>query len=90
MEVILAITLRTNVLIKRSAAFAAVEFAQDLASAKLAKMAVKTALARGCLFVDLGIELVYCKLTVGIASEKADERFPTRCLISLFSHLFSP
>jgi hypothetical protein len=53
-------------------------------------MAVKTALARGCLFVDLGIELVYCKLTVGIASEKADERFPARCLISLFSHLFSP
>jgi hypothetical protein len=90
MEMILAITLRTNVLIKRSATFTAVEFAQALASAKLAKMAVKAALARGCLFVDLGIELVYCKLTVGIASEKADERFPARCLISLFSHLFSP
>jgi hypothetical protein len=33
-------------------------------------MTVKTTLARGCLFVDLGIKLVHCKLAVGIASKK--------------------
>ena len=89
-KVILAITLCTNVLVKRSASFATVELAQHLNVAKLAQVAVKTTLARGCLGIDLGIELLYCKLTVGIASEKTDQRFPSRGLISLFSHLFSP
>ena len=74
-KVILAVTLGTNVLIKRSASFATVEFAQDLNLAKLTEVTVKTALARGCLGVDLGIKLLYCKLAVGVASKKADECF---------------
>jgi hypothetical protein len=89
-KMILAVTFGTDVLIKGSASFTAVELAQNFHFAKLAKMAIKTALARGCLGVDLGIKLFYCKLAVGIASEKADERFPAHCLISLFSHLSSP
>ena len=89
-EVILAITLRSDVLIKRAFPLASVEFAQNVNTAKLAKVAVKAALARGCLGVDLGVKLVNSKLTVGVASKKADECFPARCFISLFSHLSSP
>ena len=89
-KVILAVTFRSNILIQRTASLSTVELAQNIYAAKLSQMAVKTALARRSLGIDLGIKLLYCKLAVGIASEKADERFPTRCLISLFSHLFSP
>ena len=89
-EVILAIAVCSNVLVKCSFALSAVKFAQNINAAKLGEVSVKAALARGCLFVDLGIKLLNGELAVGVATEKADERFPARCLISLFSHSFSP
>ena len=90
MKVILAVAVRANILIKRSTFFTAVELAQNFNLAKFAQMTVKAALARGSLLVDLGIKLVHGELAVWVASEKAEERFPARGLISLFSHLFSP
>ena len=90
MKVVFAVTLRANVLVKRSATFAAMELAQDLNAAKLSQMAVKTAFAGRSLFVYLSIKLLNGELAVGVASKKADECFPARCFISLFSHLSSP
>ena len=90
MEVILAITFRADVLIKRSLAVTAVELAYDLAATKLTEVTVKAALARSVLLTDLVIEILYRKLTVGIAAQKADKCFSARCLVSCFSHSFSP
>jgi hypothetical protein len=89
-KVILAVTLRTDVLIKGSLALAAVKLSQNIYVAKLTQMAVETTLARWGLFIHFLVELLYRKLAVGIATKKTDKRFPTRCFISLFSHLFSP
>ena len=88
-KVVLAIALRADVLIKRSAPFAAMKFTQNFYVAKLCEVAIKTAFARLGLLADLLIELVYGKLAVGIATKEADKRFPTRRFLS-FSHLFSP
>jgi hypothetical protein len=89
-EVVFAVTLRANVLVKRSATFAAMELAQNLNATKLGEVSVKAALAGRSLFVYLGIKFFNGELAVGVASKKADECFPARCFISLFSHLFSP
>ena len=58
--------------------------------AKLAQMTVKTAFTGGCFFINFLVKLIHCELAVGITAKKTDECFPARCLISLFSHLFSP
>ena len=73
-EVILTVTLRTDVLIKRSVSLAALELAQDFNVAKLAQVAVETAFSRRRFGVDLGIELVYCKLAVGVATKRLREK----------------
>ena len=89
-KVILAVTFRTDVLIKCSLALASVKLAQNVYVAKFTQMAVEATLACGGLLIDFLVELLYRKLAVGVATKEADERFPARCLISLFSHLFSP
>jgi hypothetical protein len=87
-EVILAITLRSDVLVKRSAPLATVKFTQDVNVAQFTQVAIEAALSGGSFLVYFLVELVHRKLAVGVASKKAEERFPARCLISLFSHGF--